>query len=564
MSRWPNRRTLRTLVLFSTMLVIPPDACEFVTGAANGRNSPNRPGRSHVAAGRASAQEPDAAAVQPSASSPIVDAQTPIPDLDAYVRSAMEAWRVPGLSVAVVKDGRFLLSKGYGTKRAGTDDPVDRRTLFAIASNTKAFTAAAIAMLVEDGKVRWDDPVRRHLPWLEMYNPYVTAELRVRDLLCHRSGLGTFSGDLLWYGTSYSPREILDRAKHLKPEGPFRTHYGYSNLMFLAAGEVVASAGGKSWNAFVEERILKRLGMDRSATSVRDLVSRGNFATPHKTNANDSQPIEWVNWDSMAAAGGIVSSADDMGRWMMAQLRQGQIDDHQRLFSAESSHEMWSAQMPIRIGPRASQRFPTTHFRAYGLGWSLSDYRGSKLVGHGGGYDGMYSQVMLVPEMNLGIVVLTNSMTSLPDSIVYRAIDLFIGGEPRDWSAENLEVFSKSRAEFRERIDRAIQPVRADTKPSHDLADYGGRYGCDLYGDAVVSLEGEGLVLRLEPNPLLVADLTHLHYDTFVIRWRHAFSWFDEGTAHFTADARGVFRQLELDVPNDDLWFHELELKRRK
>ncbi len=485
-------------------------------------------------------------------------------DLDKYIREAREAWQVPGLAVAIVKDGRVLLSQGYGVKRVDGEEPVDQHTLFAIASNSKAFTAAALAMLVDEGKLRWDDRVRQHLPWFEMYDDRVAHDLRIRDLLCHRSGLGTFSGDLLWYGTPYSPREILSRATHLKPEGPFRAHYGYSNLMYLAAGEVIAAVSGQTWSDFVEQRMLGPLEMTRTVTSVRDLVEKENYATPHKTLLDGSRPIAWVNWDSMAAAGGLISSVDDMSRWLQAQLQQGGLPDGGRLFSPAASHEMWSAQMALKVSARSSQRSPSTHFRAYGLGWSLSDYKGRKLIGHGGGYDGMYSQVMLVPEESLGIVVLTNSMTSLPDSIVYRALDRFLGGDIKDWSRENLEEFRKSRVEFRARIDRAIAPVKAGTQPSHDLADYAGTYHSELYGDVVVTHEDSGLVLRLAPNPLLVADLTHLHYDTFVIKWRNEVAWFEEGSAHFVANARGEFARLELDVPNDDLWFYELDLVRRK
>lgn len=503
-------------------------------------------------------------AARPEVAAPVLAADVPqIVELDKYIAKARRQWQVPGLAVAIVKDGRVVLCKGYGVREQGGSAPVDRRTLFAIASNSKAFTAAALAILVDEGKLRWDDRVRQHLPWFELYDPRVSDDLRVRDLLCHRSGLGTFSGDLLWYGTDYSPREILERARHLAPEGPYRGHYGYSNLMFLAAGEVVAAISGQSWSEFVEQRILRPLEMERTVVSVRDLLSEGNFATPHKTLLDGSRPLPWMNWDNMAAAGGLISSVDDMSQWLRLQLRQGGLEGESRLFSEEASRAMWAAQTPISVSARSSQRFPSTHFRAYGLGWSLSDYKGRKLVGHGGGYDGMYSQVMLVPEEQLGIVALSNSMTSLPDSVVWRTLDLFLGGEVKDWSRENLATFRKSRTEFRERIDRAITAAQEGTRPSHELADYTGTYGGALYGDAVVSLEEERLVLRLQPNRALVADLTHLHYDTFVIRWRQEFAWFDEGTAHFVADSRGKLVRLELDVPNDDLWFHELELRRK-
>jgi len=492
-----------------------------------------------------------------------IDTSVPgIVELDAYIEQARQDWQVPGLAVAIVKDDRVLLSKGYGVRRADALEPVDKDTLFAIASNSKAFTSAALAILVDQGKLSWDDRVRKYLPWFQMNDVFAADEIRVRDLLCHRSGLGTFSGDLLWYGTPYSPKEILIRSRYLKPEGPFRAHYGYSNLMFLAAGEVIQAVSGQTTSEFVNQNIIVPLEMRRTITSVRDLVTKDNFATPHKTYLDHSEPIAWVNWDGMAAAGGIISSADDMSRWLRLQLRNGNLSTDKRIFSEAASREMWESQTPIKINARYSERFPTTHFRSYGLGWALADYQGRKTVGHGGGYDGMYSHVLLVPEEKLGIVVLTNSMTGIADSITYRVIDQMLGVPPRDWSKENLENFKKARQAFQTRIDATIKSEAPDSKPSHPLADFTGDFRCSMYGNASVSLENESLVMRLLPNPLMVADLTHLHYDTFVIHWRNKSAWYEEGTAHFVADSRGKFVELKLDVPNDDLWFHELNLVR--
>lgn len=490
------------------------------------------------------------------------DVATTVAALDQYIEETRQEWQVPGLAVAIVQGDQVLLSKGYGVLEQGSVKPVDQHSLFAIASNSKAFTAAGLAMLVDDGKLRWDDPVHKYLPWLQLSDPLASSELRVRDLLCHRSGLGTFSGDLLWWGTPYSPRQVLERAVFLPPASSFRAEYGYSNLMYLAAGQVIEVVADKPWGQFVEERILQPLDMRRTVTSVRDLVSRGNFATPHKTLADQSAPIAWMNWDTMASAGGIISSADDMSQWLRLQLRKGSLAGDKRIFSEQASHEMWQAQMAIPVSRGSSGRTPSTHFRAYGLGWSLSDYNGRKLVGHGGGYDGMYSQVLMVPEENLGVVVLTNSMTSIGSAITYEVVDRFLGLPDRDWSGEQLQSFQKSRVEFGKRVATAISPAAQNTSPSHPLSDYVSTFECPMYGRATVELVDGHLVLKLLPYPDLVADLEHLHYDTFVIRWRKQFAWFDEGTAHFVCDAKGRFAKLELDVPNDDLWFYELNLKR--
>jgi CubicO group peptidase (beta-lactamase class C family) len=487
---------------------------------------------------------------------------TEIAELDARIEQMRRDWEVPGLSVVVVENDQVLLCKGYGFRSIGTDLPVDAHTLFAIASNSKAFTAAALAILVDEGKVRWNDPVSKYLPWLRLSDPLATSDLRVRDLLCHRSGLGTFSGDLLWWGTPYTPREILERSVHLKPEFPFRAGYGYSNLMYLAAGEVIRTASGQSWGDFVQDRILKPLAMDRTRVSVTQLAGMDNVAVPHKTLLDRSVPIPWMNWDSMAAAGGIISSASDMASWLRLQLREGQLDDNKRLFRAESSHEMWQPQTVIPISRGRSIRLPSTHFRAYGLGWVLADYEGVKMVGHSGGYDGMYSEVLMIPERGLGIAVLTNSMTSIGNAIVSTVADRALDATGRDWSGEGLAQFRKSRTEFYERIATATKPVVEGTAPSHALEAYTGLFECPLYGKATVSLEEGKLRMQFLPYGELTATLEHLHYDTFVLKWDKSFAWFEEGTAHFVADAKGQFVRIELNVPNDDLWFHELKLSR--
>jgi CubicO group peptidase (beta-lactamase class C family) len=493
-----------------------------------------------------------------------IDAKAALADFDQYVNKALEQWHVPGVAIAIVKSDEVLLSKGYGVREIRSADPVDEHTLFAIASNSKAFTAAALAILVDEGKVQWDDLVTKHLPWFRLKDTYATNDIRVRDLLCHRSGLGTFSGDLLWWGTSYSPRQVLERAFHLEPESSFRSNYGYSNLMFLAAGEVIESASGQKWSEFVQDRIIKPLEMRRTITSVRDLIATGNYATPHKTLLDDSKPIAWMNWDTMAAAGGIISSAEDMSKWLRLQLKRGKLSEERRVFSHETAHEMWQSQTPIKLSATPSARFSSTHFRSYGLGWALSDYEGRKIVGHGGGYDGMYSQVLIVPEEEIGVVVLTNSMTSITGLLAYRAVDLLLGTAAKDWSEENLTQFRKSREEFAAKIKKAISPVVQGTQPSHPIEAYAGTFRCPMYGDATVEVEAGKLVLKLLPYPALVADLKHLHYDTFEIQWRNEFAWFDGGTAHFVPNARGSFQRIELDVPNEDLWFHELKLTRQK
>ncbi|HEX9885082.1 MAG TPA: serine hydrolase [Longimicrobiales bacterium] len=492
---------------------------------------------------------------------PVASAQD-LEALDAYFSQAREAWGVPGLAVAIVRDGEVVLARGYGVRELGAAEPVDENTLFAIASNSKAFTSAALAMLVDAGELSWDDRVRDHLPWFETYDPWVAADMRVRDVLSHRSGLGTYSGDLLWYGTGYTPEEVVRRAAALDPAGAFRASYGYSNIMFLVGGLLVEEVSGMSWSDFIHQRILNPLGMRRTVTSTDSLPNRDNVARPHGFDWDgEPRPYDWYNWDAMAAAGGIISSASEMARWLELQVGRGELEG-QRLFTERQAEEMWTVHNPQVVTASSRESYPSTHFRGYGLGWSLMDYQGRKVMSHGGGYDGMFSRVLIVPEERLGIVLLTNGMTSLQTALGYRILDAFLGGEERDWSGSMLPEWKRGHErEWRRRHDAVARTVEG-TRPSLALDAYEATFRSALYGDATVLLEGGGLVLRLLPNPDLVADLVHLQHDTFRVDWRTPLAWFGKGTAQFILDAGGEVIELRLDVPNEDLWFTELELMR--
>jgi CubicO group peptidase (beta-lactamase class C family) len=497
------------------------------------------------------------------AQAPAAAGSVDVAALDAYFAQAQKDWPVPGFSVAIVKDGEIVLEKGYGVREAGSREPVDENTLYAIASNSKAFTVAALGQLVDEGRLSWDDRVVDHLGWFRLYDDYVTQEMRVRDLLSHRSGLGTFSGDLLWYGTDYTARQVVERARYLPAAYSFRAGYGYSNLMFIAAGEVLREVTGQDWHQIIPERFFGPLGMTRSVVHTSDLAGMDDVATPHKNVRGEVVPIEWVPWEAMGSAGGIISSVHDMSFWLRAQLAGGTWNGT-RLFSEDAQREMWTVQNPRAVSRGSERTYPSTHFRGYGLGWNLNDYLGRKVVSHGGGYDGMYSQVVLVPEENLGVVVLTNAMTGIAGALTNRVLDAYLGGEPRDWSTEGLAQWEASRERFHARQDRILDERVEGTSPSLPLDGYAGRYGGPMYGDGTVSLEDGKLVLRLLPNPDLVADLEHLQYNTFLIRWRKTFAWFGMGTATFVVGADGTVTEMRLDVPNNDLWFYELEMKRKE
>ena len=361
----------------------------------------------------------------------------------------IETWRneynVPGMSVGIIKDGKIILSEGYGVLEEGKQEKADRHTLYSIASNTKAFISASIAKLVEQGKLKWDDKVKKHLPYFELYDPCVSDMTTIRDLLSHRTGLGTYSGDVIWYRSNYTAAEVADRASEIPPQFGFRSGYGYSNVMFITAGEVIRAVTGKSWDVYVRENFLEPLGMNRTVTSTNDLPKLTNVATPHIPEGDMNNSTDWVNWDNMGAAGGIISSADDMLKWIGMQLNRG-IMNKDTFFLASSQKAMWTPNNSFAVSTRAHDLFGR-NFGGYGLGWSLNDYHGHHVVSHTGGYDGMYSSVYLLPNENLGIVVLTNSMHSIGPMLSFEIIDRLLGRKQNDWKQLGMAQDSANAAD---------------------------------------------------------------------------------------------------------------------
>lgn len=490
-------------------------------------------------------------------------ARVEVEKLDAYFEQARQQWNVPGMAVAIVKDGEVVLAKGYGVKEMGRPERVNPETLFAIASNSKAFTALAIGILVDEGKIGWDDRVTKILPWFRLYDPYVTNEIRVRDLLCHRSGLGTFSGDLLWYQTSYDRKEVLQRVRYLEPTGSFRQDFGYSNLMFIAAGEIIAKVSGKSWDEFVRSRILEPLKMTQTRTVATGVETLPNVAVPHSDFSGTLEVYPWVSWEAAGAAAGIVSNANDMARWMQLQLGQGEFDG-KRIVGDQVYDVLWTLHTSLPVTRSMREVYPSTHFRGYGLGWALQDYKGRKVVNHGGAYDGMFSRVALVPEERLGLVVLTNSNTSLPAALMYQVLDAYLDSSSEDWSALFLKRANEARERKEKQQAESAQKRVLDTHPSRELENYVGVFGGDLYGNAEITLEDGHLVLKMEAAEQLVADLEHWHFDTFELTWRSRSPWFGKGKVQFQLDEEGRVVEFVVDVPNEDFWFTELEFKRRK
>ncbi len=482
-------------------------------------------------------------------------------EIDKYAEKVRQDWNVPGFAIAIVKDDKVIFAKGYGVRNLSKPDKVDENTLFAIASNSKAFTTAGLAILVDEGKLNWDDKVTKYLPDFQMPDAFVTQQLTVRDLVSHRSGLGTFSGDLLWYDTTYTDDEVLSKIKFLKPVNGFRAGYGYQNLMFIVAGKVLEKISGKTWQDFVKERILTPLGMNRTTTSVKDL--KDNVSAPHNESGGKLRPLLPGNVDSARAAAGLNSSVADLAQWLRLQLGRGKIGDKQ-IFSPKQSWEMWQQNSIIQISEGGMKFNPTRHFNGYGLGWFLNDYQARKVVSHGGGLDGMISQTAMMPEENLGLVVLTNSESTVNAIMQNKTFDTMLGVAKRDWSADFL---TRTKAgKIADAIEnKKIEDSRLkNTKPTLANADYAGTYTSQMYGDVKIAEENGKLVLRLIPAPNFVADLVHWENDKFLIKWRSSVNYnFPKGFAIFMPK-NGKSDEMKIDQPNSDFWFYELDLKRSK
>ncbi len=482
-------------------------------------------------------------------------------ELDKYLEKALKEWRIPGMAVAVVQGDSIAFAKGYGIRKFGSSGKVDTKTLFAVASNTKSFTSAALSQLVDEGKLNWDDKVTDYLPWFKMYNNYVTGEMTVRDLLCHRSGLKTFSGDLLWYETNYSQDEVIKRARYLKPEYGFRAHFGYSNIMFSAAGRIIPEITNLTWQDYVKTHFFKPLGMNESLLSVKELKGKTNIAMPHHVaEGKDPLPIKYMQWDNVAPAAAIISNVEDMSKWLILQMNNG-VYHGNTILSPEQVYEMHSTQTPDNLNPGWAKYFPGKHFNTYGLGWSLFDYKGVKVVGHGGGADGMISQTMFVPEKKFGIVVLTNSVNYLPAALMYYVLDDYFGKPEKDWSGFFLRVKNYMDNLDKQDREKAEKERNPNTKPALPLKEYCGTYGGKLYGNAEVRLENGHLVLDFLPSDILIGDLFHWQYETFKIKLRNS-PTLPEGTVNFIIGTDGKPEELKVKIPNPDFFFEELEFKR--
>lgn len=445
------------------------------------------------------------------------------PGFDEYVERVLQSFQVPGVGIGIVKDGKIVLAKGYGVKKLGDPSPVDENTLFSIASNSKAFTSTAMAILVDEGKLKWDDRVVKYLPWFKMSDDYVTTHLTLRDLFVHQSGLTPYANDVLLFPPStFTRKELLSKLKDVKLSYDFRTVYAYDNILYLAAAEVIEEVSGMTWEDFVKSKIFDKVGMNRSISRFSTLRGHSNIAYSHAMRDGKISVIngffEQNIGDASNPAGGVVSSAYDMSRWLITQLDSGRTPDHNRIFKANTTNELWKIVRPIPISKEPDRFKPAQkNFSGYALGFHTYDYRNHQIVGHGGLLTGFVSQISMVPSLDLGIVVLTNQLaTGAYWSIINHILDYNMKAQPFDWLASYKGDWDKSVTR-RDSIQKNRSQIVPDSRLplSLPLEKYAGVYKDDLIGNIVISKEENGLSMRFVKSPHYDANLVHFHGDMF-------------------------------------------------
>ncbi|HYI10130.1 MAG TPA: serine hydrolase [Thermoanaerobaculia bacterium] len=471
------------------------------------------------------------------------------PELDAYIESARQRANVPGLAVAVVDEHGLVAAKGYGVRRLGAPERVDGDTHFDTASLTKSFTAALLATLVDEGKLRWDDRVRDVLPEISFGDPYIDANVTLRDLLTHRVALQAANG--MPRLSNYDQAEVLRRLRYLKPQGQFRADFVYSNLMYTVAGAMAEKVTGKTWRALVTERLLTPLGM--TATNAEEDLSVPNSASPHAVIDDVQQPIRPYYWKTMAPSAAIASTARDMARWLQFQLGDGTWEG-KRIISAAAMEEMHSPQFVIRTTAAMRAARNVDYFAGYGLGWQVFDYKGRTTFWHSGNGDGMPSYMSILPKQKLGVIVMTNTWVTplLHGSLAGRILDTFLGLETSDNVAETIAAADRER----ERVTKAIADMEKErtknTKLSVPLTQYAGTYNDPLFGDMTVTVDGERATLQFAGGA--IADLYHWHYDTFDVQWRDpVYRAYFRTAAAFSLDADGKPSRLDMRINRDTI-----------
>lgn len=489
--------------------------------------------------------------------------------IDSIMGYAMDKFNVAGVALAIVKDGKIIHSKGYGVKSSVTKISVNEHTNFAIASNSKAFTTTALAILVEEGKISWHDKVKEHIPEFKMYNPYVTENFNIQDLLTHRSGLGLGVGDLMFFpdGSDFTIDDLLSSFQHFKPVSAFRTQFDYDNLLYLVAGEVIKRVSGMSWEEFISERIFQPLNMDNSYAALDKIKDKSNLAKPHDSNSGTLKVLPDYQEMINGAAGGIYSNVDDISNWMLMHLNNGKYGDSlkNQLFTQESQREMWKIHTVTEVNrnPRYN-----SHFAGYGLGWDLTDIKGNMSVSHTGGLPGMLSKTIMIPDINLGIVILTNTSddgAGIFGAVSNTIVDSYLGLDDFGW-IDKYEAYFKSRKEEGDVVTKKVWEVVKNVDDSHLKYDnYIGIYKDAWFGNVEVFMKGDKLWMKSHKSPKLNGEMYFYNSNTFAVKWEYQ-DMNADAFAMFSLDENGKAQRIKMKgiSPNIDFSFdfHDLDLIR--
>jgi CubicO group peptidase (beta-lactamase class C family) len=434
------------------------------------------------------------------------DEQLEFKAFEKFADTIMKEWEAPGAAVAVVKDGKLIYTKGFGYRDVENKQPVTEDTIFAIGSCTKAFTGAALALLVEEGKLEWDRPIREYLPEFRMHEDYVSEHMTPRDLVTHRSGLPRH--DAMWYGSPLSRKEMVQRLQYLEPNRGFRETFQYQNLMFMTAGYLVEHVSGQSWEDFTKQHLFDPLEMNRSNFSVLDSQKDKDFAFPYRKEEEQVKLIPFRNITAVGPAGSINSSVKEMSNWMIFQLGDGRFKDKQILSTAA----LLETHLP-QIIISAPRQYKEVFYNSYALGWGVTAYRGEEMLTHTGGIDGFTAVVSLLPEKKIGVVVLSNMDGSyVPGILRMNLVDRFLGKEPIDWN-QRFHEEAKKAEDTQAKLEKNGDPNRKlGTQPSHSLGEFAGAYENPAYGTINVILDGDQLKATYNDIP---TSLSHYHYDVF-------------------------------------------------
>jgi CubicO group peptidase (beta-lactamase class C family) len=432
--------------------------------------------------------------------------------LDVYTTRALSEWQIPGISVCIIKNGKVVVMKGYGVTEAGTNNKVDENTLFLIGSNSKAFTATALAMLDAEKKLSLDDRVTKWIPEFKLDNKLAGEQAIIRDLLCHRIGFQTFQGDFTYWTSDLSRKEVIEKMSHIKAPYEFRTRWGYTNAAFLTAGEIIPKVTGKPWEDFLKERIFDPLGMSRTLALSKDLAKIPNVAKAYTLVDEKLTLIPYANIDNLAPAGSIASSINDMSKWVMMQLDNGKLNGKEIVSAAA----IGQTRLPHSILGNGGSFYNKGHFALYGLGWFLEEYSGRKIVSHTGGVNGFVTSVTLIPEEKLGIVVLTNTdQNAFYEALKWEIMDAYLGNIYRNYSKAYLNITSTQRANAAKKDKQMQDSTGLKLKTTLPLTDYTGNYFNDVYGNMKVVIENNELRMKFSHHPNMYARLESLGGDRF-------------------------------------------------